>query len=124
MGMIGPGGIGGGNGAASVIEKTGTGSAIAGDGNKFIRFNNGASNITYTIENDGASGLTFPIGTEMYFYREGTGEVTIAKGGSVVFEGPAGGNAAFKVSGTKNTVAWIKKLAANRWTYGGGVKTV
>lgn len=122
--LIFPGGAGGAGGPSRSIEKSGTGSALSGDRNKFIRFTNGVSDISYTIENDGAGGLTFPVDTEMYYYREGTGEVTINKGASVIFEGPAGGDAAFKISGTKNTMAWTKKLAANRWAYGGGVKLV
>lgn len=116
------GGGGGGGPSVSITEST-TGSALDVHANKFIRFTNGVSDIVFTIEDDGTSGVTHPVDTEMFFYREGTGEVTIGKGGSVVFEGSVGDNP-FKISATKNTIAQVKKLAANRWIYLGGVKDV
>jgi hypothetical protein len=105
------------------ISKTSTGSTLASDANKFIKFDNGVSDITYTIEDDGTGGVTHPVDTEIFLYRRGTGEVTIGKGAGVTFEGPLGDNA-FKLSGTKTAMAQIKKLAANLWLHLGAVKAV
>jgi hypothetical protein len=112
---------GGPNGYTISIEKTITGSSLESDANRFIRFNNGAVDIEYVIENDGDGDFTHPVDTEMPLYREGTGEVEVDKGTLVVFEGPVGDNP-FKLSGTKNSLAFIKKLGPNRWAYFGGVK--
>lgn len=105
------------------ISKTGTGDTLASDANKFIKFDNGVSDITYTIEDDGVGDVTHPVDAEIFLYRRGTGEVTIGKGAGVTFEGSLG-DAAFKLSDTKQSIAQVKKLAANLWVYLGGVKSV
>lgn len=116
-------GGGGGGGPSVSIEESTTGSALDVHANKFIRFTNDLADITFTIENDGTFGVTHPVDTEMFFYREGTEEVTIGKGGIVTFEGVLGDNP-FKLDGIKNTLVQVKKLDVNRWIYLGGVKSV
>ena len=104
------------------VEKTATGSFLETDANQMLVSNSG-SDIVLMLENDGAGGLTFPVGSEFDLYRVGAGEFQVNKGASVVFESPLG-DVGFKVSGVKNTIATIKKRAANTYLVVGGVKSI
>lgn len=86
---------------------------VIGDANRFIRCSGGAINATVPPN----SSVAFPIGTEIYLYRESTGAVTIAAGSGVTLQSVDNKKA---ISKQYQTIT-IKKLAVNTWTIVGAL---
>lgn len=94
---------------------------------KFLRLDNGVSDVTLTINQD--SVVEVPTGGIIYVARQGSGQTTVARGGSMVFDG-ALGDANFKIdkasetAGLWGSVIWLVKDGANKMNVFGPVKSV
>ena len=109
-----------------VTKSGGTpGSVLLTDQNKIIVLDNGASDVVLTVEEDSVTDL--PIGSYFYAIQIGTGQATIARGGSVAFDTILG-DVNFKIdklvasAGAKGNLIWAIKKSANLWWIFGPIK--
>ena len=104
-----------------VVVKSSSSSAVLDDKFKTIEYQNSTNDYTFTIEPD--STTDFPVGSWFVIGKTGLGDITIARGGGVVFRG-ASGNVNIKLSGEDGFSVYISKRSANTWLYSGSFKDV
>ncbi len=103
--------------------KTGAapGSLLLSDQNKLIILDNSSDDVIFTIEQDSVTDL--PVSSYFYAVRLGTGQVTVVRGGVVVFDTDLG-DVDIKIDKAPLAGAWgsmflaIKKSANLWWIFG------
>jgi hypothetical protein len=96
-----------------VSTQTGTTyTAVLGDANTYIRFNNSTS-ITFTVPTNAS--VAYPIGTEIAMEQVGVGSLIVAGAGGVTINSRGGD---LTLAG-QFSVAMLKKVATDTWTLTG-----
>lgn len=104
-----------------VVEKISTGdTASLSDQNSIVEFQNSTSDYIYTIPPD--STTAFPKGSWIICRKTGTGDITIARGSSVVFRSVLG-DADVKIDGEDGFSVYLEKTAVNTWLNQGNIKS-
>jgi hypothetical protein len=126
MGPIGPG-ISPGSGNIEQVTKSGAtpGSVLLSDQNKIIVLDNTTNDVTLTVEQDSVTDL--PIDSWFYVAYTGTGQATLSRGGSVVFDTVLGDvdikiNKPAATNGALGSLVWFWKKSANLWWIFGPIK--
>ena len=89
---------------------------VAGDASKRFYIKNSSSAITVTIPADAS--VNYPVGTEIIFFQDGTGDITIAGASGVTVKSGSG----LTKLGEQYAFAGVVKLSANMWGFTGNRK--
>jgi hypothetical protein len=83
---------------------------------KLVKINSSATT-NLTVPEDGASGYTFPLGTQIVVTQLGTGQVTVVGGTGVLIRSEG----ARRTTKGRFAVASLIKLGANEWLLSGNL---
>ena len=106
-----------------VFAKVATGgTAVIGEQNSVIEFQNGAGNYAWTIPPN--SSVAFPVGSWMVLRKTGAGDITLTRGSGVAFQHENFGDNNVKLDGQEGYSVYIEKTATDAWLLSGAIKTV